>query len=147
MVRRLLFTVCILLIAGGIAVAIFGDGDDRADARTSTTGTVVQFHQTGGFAGVDVRMTVRATRRVTVIERGGVAGSHTIRPATLTALRKKLDAAHLEKKLPATPTGCADCFNYEIRYKGHRVSFDDVSIPGRMAKALAELRRIAGGGR
>ena len=139
----------VLLVAAAIGLFVLLEGTDGGGSAGAATSrpVVVRYDKTGGIAGVEQHVTVRADRRVTVATRGAATTRHTLRAATLRALRRTLDAAHLERPLPATPTGCADCFGYAIAYRGHRASFDEVSVPARMAKAVRELQRIAAGGR
>lgn len=149
MSRRLLAFVAALILITGLAVAVIGgSGDDAADAKTSSSSQVlVRFNKGGGFVGVDIRTTIRGDRRVTVTQRDGGLKRHTVTAATLKALRKTLDGAHFERKLPPSQSGCADCYSYSMTYEGHKVAFDESAIPSRMARPLAELSRIAGGGR
>ncbi|WP_354700311.1 hypothetical protein DSM112329_00579 [Paraconexibacter sp. AEG42_29] len=151
MSRRFLAALAaVLVLAAGVvaAVAAVGTGDGAGDARASSgSQVVVRFDKGGGFAGVDVRTRIRGDRRVTVTERGRATRRHTLKAATLTALRKTLDAAELGEKLPGPQGGCADCFVYSITYKGRRVTFDEAAVPGRLKKPLAELSRIARGSR
>lgn len=136
----------VLLLVAAISLSVLAGGAGSAGAASSHA-VVVRFVQSGGIAGIDRRLIVRADRTAIVSGRGSASRRHTVTASTLRALRKILDAAHVERPLPRTPSGCADCFNYSIGYGGHRASFDEVSVPPRMAKAVRELQRIAGGGR
>lgn len=147
MAPRLLALVAVLALGALLLVASIGPAAGSPSARSAGSATVVRFTLSGGLVGRELRLTVRADRRATVVERGQPTRRHTVRPATLRALRGALDAAHLERRSPATPTGCADCFRYTIAYAGHRAAFDDASFPGRMRRAVSALRRIADGGR
>lgn len=134
------------VLAGTTATS---DSPDETSSKppASAAGVVVRFVQTGGIAGIDVRLVVREDRRATVTARGAATRRHQLRAATLTGLRRTLDAAELDRPSEPTRSGCADCFEYTITYRGQRVSFDQVSVPPRMRVALRELRRIAAGGR
>lgn len=145
LLAAVLSTTAVAAAAAGAATGA-GDGDGT-DARAAQAQTVVRFSLSGGFVGRDVRLSLRSDRRAIVTDRRAGTKRHTIKSATLKALRRTLDAAHVEQRLSSGPSGCADCFNYAITYKGHRAAFDDSTIPSRMRKAVAELRRITDGGR
>jgi hypothetical protein len=105
--------------------------------------TLVSFGQSGGFAGVDVSITVTTT--------GHVAGdrSHRLRAATLRHLRELLAAARWDRANPGR-SRCADCFDYVVHYRGHRASYDDSQakqVPRSVRAVVAELLRISRGGR
>ncbi len=134
--------VAVLLAAVTLTVAAAAPSAGAATARTFAT-----FRQTGGIAGVDVHLVVRKDRTLVVTRRGERTVRGRLRAATFRRLRAALDAAHLERRLSPTQTGCADCFVYAIGYGGHRAQFDDVSFPPRMRGAVARLRAIAEGAR
>lgn len=147
--RPLLAVLALLIGLAAISACAGGsEAEETAVVPTAArTSSVVRFHLTGGFAGYDTRLTVRSDRRVTVTDRGEGTKRHTITKATLKRLRATLDAAHFEDAVPETQSGCADCFIYAIVYQGRTAAFDESQTPKRMARAVAELRRIAGGGR
>jgi hypothetical protein len=138
---RLLF---VLLGAAALAVA---SPATPAGAGAATVTTFANFHQTGGFVGVDVHLVVRTNGTLVVTHRGEPSVRGKLRPATFRRLRTALDAAHLERRLPPSQNGCADCFVYSIGYRGHHAAFDDATFPARMRAAVTQLRRIADGGR
>ena len=105
--------------------------------------TLVSFGQSGGFAGVDVSITVTTT--------GHVAGdrSQRLRAATLRDLRELLAAARWDRANPGR-SRCADCFTYVVHYRSHRASYDDSQakqVPRSVRAVVAELLRISRGGR
>jgi hypothetical protein len=113
-----------------------------------TAKTLVSFEQSGGIAGVSVAVAVSTSGHVT----GDVSGghrSHRLRAATLRHLRRLLADARWDRANPG-PSHCADCFAYEVRYHGHRASFDDSQsrqVPGSVRAVVDELVRISRGGR
>jgi hypothetical protein len=40
------------------------------------------------------------------------------------------------------PGVCADCFFYAIRYRGHEVSFSQVSVPQRLSGVVGQLEAV-----
>lgn len=109
---------------------------------TANAKTLVSFEQSGGFAGVNVTVTVTTTGHVT-------GRSHGLRAATLRHLRALLSTARWDRGNPGRST-CADCFSYVVRYHGHRASYDDSQakkVPRSVRAVVAELLRISRGGR
>ena len=111
--------------------------------------TLVSFAQSGGLAGVSMMVTVTTTGHVAVDGAGGDDRSHRLRTATLRHLRELLSAARWDRANPGR-SGCADCFEYVVRYHGHRARYDDSQarqVPASVRAVVAELRRISRGGR
>jgi hypothetical protein len=130
-----------------VCVALLSALVFAASAAPATSATLVTFHKTGGIAGVDQRLTVRTDGRATVSGRSGPTRHRQLRAATMRRLRSRLAAAHLERPLPPPP-GCADCFEFAISYHGHHVKLVDAgNLPARVGPLVAELTRVADGGR
>ncbi len=126
--------VCVLLLA----VA--------ADAAGAAT--LVSFSQSGGIAGNRVALTVSAGGRASVTANRRPRAWR-LHATTLRRLRRLLADAHFDRVDPE-PSHCADCFVYSVRYRGRRVSYDDSQrdqVPRSVRAAVAELARIARGGR
>jgi hypothetical protein len=67
----------------------------------------------------------------------------------LKRLRHLLAAARFDR-VHAPATSCADCVIYSVHYRGHRVRYDDSQarhVPRSVRRVVAELQRIARGGR
>jgi hypothetical protein len=124
-------------------VAALATGPTAASAKS-----LVSFEQSGGIAGVNVTVTVSTTGHVT----GDFTGhhrSHQLRAATLRHLRKLLSDARWDRANPGQ-SRCADCFEYVVRYHGHRARYDDSQarqVPASVRAVVAELLRISRGGR
>ncbi len=114
---------------------------------TAHARTLVTFHKTGGFAGVDARLSVGTSGTAVIRTRGNDPVRHKLRARTLTRLKQLIADAHLEQPIDRTPTGCADCFAYRIHARGHTVSFDESRVPKRLGPLLSELGRLLNGGR
>ena len=62
---------------------------------------------------------------------------------------KTLLAARWDRAAPGA-SRCADCFEYIVRYRGHRARYDDSQakqVPRSIRAIVAELQRIQRGGR
>jgi hypothetical protein len=129
----------VFALAACLAATLFAGAVGPAAARS----TVVKFERSGGFAGFDDHLTVFSDRRYVARSRDGAARRLRLSVKGMRALRHDLDAAHLDRPLPAPgPSGCADCFEYTITYHGHRVSLSEDKVPDRMRAAIARLSRI-----
>jgi hypothetical protein len=75
----------------------------------------------------------------------GAATIFKVPASTIKGLRRALGQARfVTLPSPGTdPSGCADCFSYEIRYRNHEVAFDDVTMPPSLRPVLHRLEAIA----
>jgi hypothetical protein len=108
----------------------------------------VSFTQSGGIAGISDSVTVTTTGHV-VVDGRGADRSHRLRAATLRELRRMLSEARWDRASPGS-SRCADCFEYVVRYHGHRAKYDDSQakqVPRSVRAIVAELQRIKRGGR
>jgi hypothetical protein len=138
---RLLLTV---LATAALAVALQACGTESAPAAPPSGFAPVTFHRTGGFAGVDDRVKVYRDRRVTVRHRTGETQHRRLSVAAMKGLRRDLAAAHLERPLEQPgPSGCADCFIYDVASGGHSVHVSEDNVPERVRPLLARLSRLA----
>jgi hypothetical protein len=111
----------------------------------------ISYERGGGFAPMPRKLVIRPVLLGTVTEvrqapndTWTAARRFRVRPKTAEGLRRALaraDFASIES--PSPDTGCSDCFLYEIRYRGHEVRFDQVSVPGRLHGVLDRLEAIA----
>jgi hypothetical protein len=110
----------------------------------------ISYERGGGFAPMPRKLVIRPGRIGTVTEvRPGpnevesAATRFKLKAKTIEGLRRALARADFARiRSPGPDTGCADCFLYEIRYRGHEVSFDQVSEPPRLRPVLDRLDAI-----
>jgi len=140
-------SLLILIAAATIGAVLLLTGSDTPPAPAAAhSKTLVTFHRSGGFAGVDDRVTVKRDRRVTVRSRGGAARHKRLSKAAIRKLRGDLEAAGFDRPPPkGPPSGCADCFIYSITYDGHRVQLSEDRVPDRMRPAIDRISRLIGG--
>lgn len=58
------------------------------------------------------------------------------------ALQANLRRAHFSSIKSNLNSGCADCYLYEIRYRGHRVSLDESVLPEELEPVIGELGAV-----
>jgi hypothetical protein len=119
-----------------------------AGPAAASAKTLVSFEQSGGLAGVHVTVTVSTTGYVT----GDFTGhdrSHRLKASSLRRLRTLLSDARWDRANPGR-SSCADCFEYVVRYRGHRARYDESQarrVPASVRAVVDELLRISRGGR
>ena len=119
-----------------------------AAPASASAKTLVSFMQSGGIAGISDSVSVTTTGYV-VVDGHGADRSHRLRAATLRELRRMLSEARWDRASPGS-SRCADCFEYVVRYHGHRAKYDDSQakqVPRSVRAIVAELQRIKRGGR
>jgi hypothetical protein len=139
--RRLVPTIlCALALLGLGATAV-------AAADPSPVGEFkLAYKRSGGVAGGGQTLAVRPGRRATATtdtgptERTRVEFRLPVR--RVRALQQSLARADIGSIPPPGPSGCADCFLYDLRYDGHRVQLEEVDVPPRLAAVFAQLDAI-----
>ncbi len=137
-----------VLVAIGACVAaiVVGCGDDESSTTESDSGNLVSYERTGGVASMPERMTIEAGGSG-IVEAGVDPAREAFELGSdeLEQLRSELEAADFEGfEQRSEPTGCADCYVYEVTYDGTTVSYDQSeTIPEPMTAAVAHLSEIA----
>lgn len=141
-----LLAIAALFAVGAVLLLSGRDTPPAPAAATRSATTLVTFHRSGGFAGVDDLVKVRRDRRVTIRRRGAAARHARLSRRAMERLRRALTQARFdEPPADAPPSGCADCFVYTITYGGHRVQLSEDRIPSRMRPAVTRLARLIEG--
>jgi hypothetical protein len=133
-------------LAGCIAVALLvGCGDDDQAPDQLRSETLVTYERSGGIASVPERLMLEEDGSATV-EAGvdGDRGSFELEGDELDQLRAELEAADFDAiEQPPQPSGCADCYVYEIVYHGATISYDEADPPpASVATVVAHLGEI-----
>jgi hypothetical protein len=129
-----------------VALALAGlagcGGDDATSPAES--GTLVTYERTGGFASMPESLVIEADGAATV-EAGVDPARETFQldADELEQVRSELEAADFEAVESGVPTGCADCYEYDITYDGTTVSYDESQdVPDSVGVAVAHLSEI-----
>jgi hypothetical protein len=116
------------------------------DARPSL---LVSYHRTGGFIGVDDRLSITSDGHVTRTDRTGATDEFDLSPAALSELQDALEAADFPslKKVYKPPFVVSDGFDFTITHDGRTVMvFAEADIPPALAAVIDRLSQIFGDG-
>jgi hypothetical protein len=127
------------------ALLLAGCGGDDESTTTPTSGTLVTYARTGGFASMPEGLVVEADGAATV-EAGVDPARETFEldEDELQQLRTELEVADLGRfDEPDEPSGCADCYVYEIGSGDDTISYDESQeVPDAITALVAHLSRI-----
>ena len=115
-----------------------------APAAINSSRQLVDYHRSGGIAGLEDRLTVSRGGVGVHTPRNGVPRVFRVSPAALADLERALEAADFRlldpSYLPTTPI--ADAFTYTIAHLGVTVVTADGAVPAPLAPVVAELNRL-----
>jgi hypothetical protein len=133
-------------------LAALGGGCDRGDATTATTPLpppgcfAIYYQRSGGFAPSTSTLTIRPGRHAVAETSGSRAGENRVEfrigKRRVLALERGLRQAGFASIADPGDSNCADCFEYEIRYRGHTVSVDQSEAPSRLTPVIGELEAV-----
>ena len=110
---------------------------------------LVSYHRTGGFIGVDDRLSIASDGHVTRTDRSGVPEEFDLSPAALSELQDALEAANFPslKKVYKPPFTVSDGFVYTVTYRGKTVVvYQEAIIPPALGAVIDRLSQIFGEG-
>jgi hypothetical protein len=111
---------------------------------SSHSPTLVEFHRSGGIAGFDDRLLIRADGSAH-LSRRQAALDFTIPPDTLERLRTLLAEVAVDslraEYLP--PRAGADLFEYVVTFRGKRIRCVDTAIPSELQPLVQLLNGLA----
>lgn len=110
---------------------------------------LVAYQRTGGFIGVDDRLSVARNGRAIRTERGGAPTEFDVSPADLSELKDALEAADFPslKAVYKPPFVLSDGFVFTVTYNGKTVMvYEEATIPAALQQVIARLSQIFGNG-
>jgi hypothetical protein len=128
-----------------------GCGPPALEAPPPVSRFALVYRRSGGLKPMPQKLTIRPGRIGSVtVRRDGIRGSDgaattfKVPARTIRGLRRALGRARFASLPdPGTDPGtCADCYSYEITYRRHAVTFDDVTMPGSLGPIVNRLERI-----
>jgi hypothetical protein len=104
------------------------------------------YKRTGGIAASTQTLAVRPGRLATATTAGAPGSGHRaefrLAIPSVRSLQRGLSRAHLGSIPGAGPGGCADCFAYDLRYRGHHVALEEIDVPPRLRTVFDEIDSI-----
>jgi hypothetical protein len=128
------------------ALALLACGGSAAAAELPPVHDfTLAYKRTGGIAASTQTLAVRAGRLAIVTTEGAPGSGHRaefrLAIPSVRSLQRGLSQAHLGS-IADGPGGCADCFLYDLRYRGHHVALEEVDIPPRLRRVFDEIDSI-----
>jgi hypothetical protein len=137
-----------VLAACLVALGACGGAEREAKPATAPGSFQIVYERGGGFAPSVSRLVVRPGRHA-VAESGSFTGekersAFRIGRGQVIALQRGLREAHFGSLENPGPSGCNDCFEYAVSYRGHRLSLDESQTQkyDGLGEVLAELESI-----
>lgn len=110
---------------------------------TSSPKILIEYHRSGGFAGVSEDLTIYDNLQAVFRERNKES-EFTLTKEKVDSLTKRLEEANfltLQKEYVSERPG-ADFFEHRISYKGHTVKAIDATVPESLWPVLESLNGI-----
>ena len=113
-------------------------------SMSSQAPALVEFHRSGGIAGFDDRLVIRADGSAE-LSRRQTAVDVTLAPDTLERLRTLLGEIPVEKLRAeyVPPRGGADLFEYTLSFRGKSIRCVDTAIPAELQPLVQLLNGVA----
>jgi hypothetical protein len=131
-------------IARGVGLALLAS---LALASPAAAKTLVRYEKSGGFAGIQVTLSVSDAGGATLTRGRGAGARHFKLTSTqLRGLRKALRDARFStlRALYAPKVPIADGFTRSVRYAGRAVTVrDGAKPPSRLSRLLERLEKLA----
>ena len=130
------------------ALALLGYGGETvaSGAPTTVQDFRLAYKRTGGVAASTQTLAIRPGRRATVTTSGtptgGTRTEFRLAVGRVRLLQRSLSRADLGSIPPAGPSGCADCYAYDLRYDGHHLELEEVDVPPRLRTVFDEIDAI-----
>jgi hypothetical protein len=114
------------------------DTDERANP--SSGGQLLTFTRSGGFAGTTETITIGSGGRVEIESDAAPSQELTIPPDLVNRLQEELKSLDWARAANEPPNvDCADCFTYDIRAGGQRVTTTAMGESGEELRDLIAL--------
>jgi hypothetical protein len=128
----------------GCAIADWDRMGLLLDAAMSPSRLLVAYHRTGGFAGLDDRLSVARSGLAIHTARDGTAQVFRLSATDLDELADALEAANFpaleDEYLPPFPI--SDGFRYTLTHRGKTVVTADGAVPAALEAPIAVLNRL-----
>jgi hypothetical protein len=127
-----------------------GCGGSAASEPPSVARFAIAYERTGGFAPNPQSLRIKPGRHA--VAKGQKEASFVDRSVTVRfrvgvkpveRLHRALKGIDFESIRPPIPNpGCADCFEYKIRYREQQIAFSDINMPKRLTPVVRRLEAL-----
>ena len=128
------------ILASFLITTVIGCVDDTVSQESSS---LIEYHRSGGFRGVDDRLAIDTDGKAT-LTRNGATSSITIEASVMNSLRgimQEIEFGKLEREYQPPGRG-ADMYEYSITYQGHTVRAKETALPQVLYPIVELLDRI-----
>jgi hypothetical protein len=114
--------------------------DTEEGADPAPNDELLIFTRSGGFAGTTETLTVRADGRAELEGDAAPSGRIEVPPGLLTRLEEELENLDWERAAHEPPNVvCSDCYSYDIRAGGQRITTTGLGQSGKELRDLLAL--------
>jgi hypothetical protein len=121
-----------------LAVSLVGFAVAPVGSSAAVLGGSITYTKSGGIAGIEESMKIDRNARGKIARKAFRLPSR--QGKSLATAIRRADLANV--KSPKEPT-CCDFFSYEIRYRGHTVTWDEGN-EGQVPRRVRELQAMLG---
>ena len=116
--------------------------------QATSSGILIKYQQTGGFAGLDNHLTIKANGEAVLIQNEN-RFEFILDDNTLQSLQQKFEEIQFSKmdKKYIPDNTCCDLIEYTITYQGHTVKTMDTAVPEALWGVIEPLNEIVVSGR
>lgn len=104
-------------------------------------GVLILYARSGGFAGMQDRLTVHESGQVSLVRRDQVR-EYRLDPGKLEALKRAFESSDFSSLRESYPAKGADLFTYEITYRGRKVTAMDSAVPATLDPLIRILNDV-----
>jgi len=142
-------TLCILLIIAAVLFTGCLGTKTPAAASAAPPAVIVDYHRTGGIAGVNDRLVIFDNGAALASTRA-VTGEFTVNQSELSRIRNLFEAAQfgtLEGNYTSRYRSAADLMRYSITYQNKTVVTEDTAVPAVLRPIISGMNALLGSGR
>jgi hypothetical protein len=126
-----------------------GCGGPAVEAPPTVAQFTLSYERSGGLVANPRSLEVAPGRHATAKRRRSPTGGGSLATAhfrigveQVRRLRNALERADFQGIADPGPGVCADCFHYSIDYRGHEVTFTDVTVPKGLRPVIDRIEAI-----
>jgi len=138
--------IAALIVCATALLGLGGTASGTPAAPPSPAGSRIVYKRSGGFTGGTESLVIRPGHNAVAIRTGTEVSyekvSFPLSDERIRALKAGLHRAHFGSIEGQSSNTCADCYRYEICYRGHRVTLVAPEVRPRLAEVIDEFDTI-----